>query len=198
MDFLTNAPYPVERFPYALNHFLPTDIKVQKAQEVTPDFHSRRDAMSRTYQYRIANRAWPSPMRRFDHHWERQPLDVDRMNAAAQALIGIHDFRPLSTGHPKDKSSVREVFRWQVTADGDSVLVECEANGFLRYMIRRANGILVEVGKGRWPETAMAGALRNQEYPAGNRPTLPARGLCLVRVNYPNLWDKVKNTDETD
>lgn len=198
VDFTTRAPYPTERFPHALNYYLPADIKVQEAYQVDPGFHSRRDATSRTYDYRIINRPWPSPIHRFDHHWERNPLDIDRMNEAAQALVGVHDFRPLSTGFPQDRSAVREVFRWGVTAEGDAVVVECEATGFLRHMIRRANAILVEVGKGRWPETAAEEVLDGSERVPRQPLSLPARGLCLMNVKYPNNWNKGKNTDETD
>ncbi len=198
VDFLSQAPYTMDRFPHALNHYLPQDIKVQQAYRVGLGFNSRRDAESRTYRYRIMNRPWPSPIYRFNHHWERDPLDIDKMNRAAQALAGVHDFRPLSTGFPRDRSAVREVFRWNVMAEEDTVVVECEATGFLRHMIRRANAILVEVGKGRWPETATEEALLDTGKLALKPLSLPARGLCLVKVNYPNDWDKVNNTDETD
>ena len=186
VDFLTQARYPIERFPHALNHYLPQDIKVQETHRVGLDFNSRRDAESRTYRYRILNRPWPSPIHRLDHHWEREPLDIDRMNGAAQALVGVHDFRPLSTGFPQDRSAVREVFRWVVTAEEDAVVVECEATGFLRHMIRRANAILVEVGKVRWPERATEEALLDTGEQALQPLSLPARGLCLMKVKYPS------------
>ena len=198
VDFLSQAPYTMDRFPHALNHYLPPDIRVQQAHRVGLDFNSRRDAESRTYRYRIMNRPWPSPIHRFDHHWERDPLDIDKMDRAAQALAGVHDFRPLSTGFPGDRSAVREVFRWGVTAEEDAVVVECEATGFLRHMIRRANAILVEVGKGRWPETATGEVLDGLERVPRKPLSLPARGLCLINVKYPNNWNKGKNANETD
>ena len=198
VDFVTAAPYPVKRFPPALNHYLPADVRVQAAYQMVWDFHSRRDAASRTYRYRILNRPWPSPIRRNTHHWVREPLDPVRMDTGAQYLVGVHDFRPLAAGHPQDKSAVRRVSRWNVSAEEDSVVIECEANGFLRHQIRRANAILVEIGKGRWPETAAKDALENRLPMAGAWPTLPACGLCLVTVKYPNFRDKVWKANETD
>jgi tRNA pseudouridine38-40 synthase len=198
VDFATASPHPVERFPPALNHYLPVDVEVQAAYQMAWDFHSRRDAASRTYRYRILNRPWPSPIRRNSHHWVREPLDTAMMNSAAQHLVGVHDFRPLATGHPADKSAVRWVNRWSVTAEDDSVVIECEANGFLRHQIRRANAILVEIGKGRWPENAIEDALENGLPTTGAWPSLPACGLCLMTVKYSDFWDKVKQTHETD
>ena len=125
------------------------------------------------------------------------------MNGAAQALVGVHDFRPLSTGFPQDRSAVREVFRWGVTAEEDAVVVECEATGFLRHMIRRANAILVEVGKGRWPETAIEQALlvTGETGAAAGIPTGAGALLNEGQVSEQTIrttWNKVNNTDETD
>jgi tRNA pseudouridine38-40 synthase len=198
VDFLTGAPYPVSHFPRALNYYLPPDIKVQAAYEMDLGFHSRRDASSRTYRYHICNRPWPSPLRRDTHHWIRETLKTDKMARAAQSLVGTHDFRALASGHPEDQSAVRRVSRWDVWRDGESVVIECEANGFLRHQIRRANAALVEVGKERWPEEIIKETIENR-LPAGLVwPSLPARGLCLISVTYPHFWSKVRNSNEAD
>ena len=198
VDFLTTSRYPVRDFFKALNFYLPADIKVQSAYQMAVDFHSRRDASSRKYRYTILNRPQPSPIGRKTHHWVRPTLDANRMAAAAQGLVGVHDFRPLAAGHPPDQSAVRQVSEWSVRREEDTVIIECEANGFLRHQIRRANAILVEIGKGAWPETVIKDAL-DGNFPKGLAwPSLPARGLWLLQVTYPNFWEKVKATDETD
>jgi tRNA pseudouridine38-40 synthase len=197
VDFLTQAHYPVGTFPRALNYYLPADIRVQAAYQVTPEFHSRRDASSRTYQYQILNRPWPSPLLRHTHCWIKERLSTEKMAVAARGLVGSHDFRPLAVGHPEDKSAVRSVSRWEVWREGDRIIIECEANGFLRHQIRRANAILVEIGKGRWPEKIVEDALQGRLPEGAAMPSLPARGLCLMKVTYPDFWSKVIASDET-
>jgi tRNA pseudouridine38-40 synthase len=198
VDFLTGAPYAVGTFPRALNYYLAPDVKVQAAFEMAADFHSRRDASSRTYQYRILNRTWPSPLDRHDHHWVREALDVKSMGAAAQYLVGTHDFRPLAVGHPKDKSAVRTVMRWDVLREDETVVIECEASGFLRHQIRRANGVLVAIGQGRCAGETLKNILENRGLAGLAGSSLPARGLCLVKVTYPNFWSKVRASDEKE
>ena len=198
VDFLTQASYPVGTFARALNYYLPPDIKVQAACQVALDFHSRINAASRIYRYRILNRTWPSPLSRYTQHWVREELNTDSMLQAAQHLVGVHDFRPLALSHPMEKSAVRQVMRWDVRREQETIVIECEANGFLKHQIRRANALLVEVGKGKWPTSIVKDTLENRLPEGLVWPSLPARGLCLMQVTYLDFWDKVKATDETD
>ena len=185
VDFLTRTKHPVERFAPALNYYLPLDIRVLTARRVASEFNSRRDALSRTYQYRILNRDAPSALRRHTHLWVRECLDVPRMSAAARALCGTHDFRTLSSGHPPELSAVRRVFRWEVSRQGDTVTIECEATGFLKQQIRRINGILTEIGKNKQPIELVEQVLRTGNPVPEAAPTLSAHGLCLIEVKYP-------------
>lgn len=198
VDFLTQASYPVGNFPRALNYYLPPDIKVQAAYEVTSDFHSRKNAASRIYRYSILNRTWPSPLGRYAQHWIRDELNTDVMSQAAQHLVGVHDFRPLALSHPIEKSAVRQVMRWDVRREHETIIIDCEATGFLKHQIRRANAILVEVGKGKWPTSIVKDTLDNKLPEGLAWHSLPACGLCLMKVTYTDFWDKVKATDETD
>ena len=181
VDFLTGTEHPLERFVPALNYHLPKDINVLEAYRVDQKFDSRRCALSRTYQYSILNRPAPSPLRRQTHLWIRECLDVGRMAEAAQLLVGIHDFRAIAVGHPDDRSAVREVIRWDVARSEDNIVIECEANGFLKQQIRKANGILTEIGRGKYPVERVTQALAGAE---SGTPLLPARGLCLISVKY--------------
>lgn len=198
VDFLTSADYSVGTFLRALNYYLPADIKVQASYEVVSDFHSRRSAASRMYRYSILNLPALSPLRRYTHHLVPEELDIKKMGTAAQYLVGVHDFRAIAVGHPADQSAVRQVFRWDVCRNEESVIIECEANGFLRHQIRQANAILVEVGKGKWPETIVKDTLENRLPEGLTWSSLPARGLCLMKVTYPDFWDKVKASNETE
>ena len=149
------------------------------------DFHSRRSALGRVYRYRLLARPEPSALRRYTHLWVKEPLDVSRMHEAARSLLGIHDFRSIASRHPQDRSAVRTVRRWEVAASGDEVFIECEANGFLKQQIRKANAVLLEIGKGKQPVELMRKTLEGVgEVPV--IPLLPARGLCLIEVKYPD------------
>lgn len=181
VDFLTSTEHPLERFVPALNYHLPEDINVLEAYRVDQDFDSRRCARRRTYQYSILNRPAPSPLRRRTHLWIRECLDVGKMAEAAQLLVGAHDFRALAVGHPKDRSAVREVVRWEVERADDNIVIECEANGFLKQQIRKANGILIEIGRGKYPVERVTRALAGE---VSGAPLLPAHGLCLISVKY--------------
>lgn len=206
VDFPTASKHPADTFLQALNYYLPVDIRIQQAFEMRPDFHSRRDAASRIYRYQILNRPRPSPLRRREYHWIREPLQVEEMCLAAQDLVGRQDFRSLAPEHPPERSAVRTVYRWDVDGAADQVVIRCEANGFLRHQIRRANAILVEIGKGNWPREAIRVILGNsaEGAPAGSSwtampiPSLPAHGLCLVEVTYRDFWSKVKLQNETN
>ena len=184
VDFLTGTRHPADRFPAALNFFLADDIRVLWAVSVAEGFHSRRSALGRLYQYRILARQAPTALLRHTHLWERAPLDTERMAEAARALTGTHDFRVIAPSHPKDRSAVRAVSRWEVRREADTVVIECEANGFLKQQIRKANGILLEIGKGKQRVELMQQALEGTEDVSGI-PVLSARGLCLMEVKYP-------------
>ncbi len=181
VDFTTATRHPLERFAPALNYHLPEDINVLEAHRVDNEFNSRRCALSRTYQYSILNRPTPSPLRRHTHLWIREDLDADKMAEAAQHLVGVHDFRPLAIGHPQDRSAVREVMRWEVERFEDTIVIECEASGFLKQQIRKANGILTEIGRGKYPTDKVKQAMDGD---VAGTPILSAHGLCLISVKY--------------
>lgn len=187
VDFLTHSTQPVEKYPSALNYYLPEDIQVQAAKDMPLDFHSRKSASSRTYYYRIFNRPRRAPLRRYSHFWVREELQIDRMARAAEFLVGGHDFRALSAGFPPDRSAVRVVYRWVVRKEGDTIVIVSEANGFLRHQIRKANALLIQVGKGRFPESIISEVLYSGQPKGTECPPLPARGLCLMEVKYPTF-----------
>ena len=184
VDFLTGSRHPAGRFPAALNYFLPEDIRVLRALPVPDQFHSRRSALGRVYQFRILARTEPSALRRYTHLWVKQPLEFRRMFDAAQGLVGTHDFRVIASGHPEERSAVRTVSRWDVSREDDTVVIECEANGFLKQQIRKANAILLEIGKGKQPVGLMRQTLEGRDA-VPEIPLLSARGLCLIEVKYP-------------
>lgn len=185
VDFLTGSRHPDARFAAALNYFLNEDVRVLRAKTVDDSFHSRRSALSRVYQYRILARREQSALRRHTHLWVKEPLDTGLMAEAALELAGTHDFRVIAPSHPADRSAVRTVSRWEVRQEADTVVIECEANGFLKQQIRKANGILLDIGKHRQPVGLMRRILEG-DHGVPDLPVLPARGLCLMEVKYPD------------
>ena len=187
VDFMTRSTHTAEVFTRALNHHLPEDIKVQRAYQAPLEFHSRLHAASRTYRYQVLNRPWPSPLGKGRWFWVDGDLNVAAMAGAAQSLVGWHDFRPLAPGYPAEKNSERLVKRWDVWRDDDAVIFECEANGFLKHQIRRANGLLLEIGKGRRPASVVGDVLAGRSSDSMEWQSIPAHGLCLMKVTYPEF-----------
>ena len=197
VDGLIKDKYSSSTVLQALNHYLPSDIKITNAYEVSESFHSRRDAKSRVYRYQILNRPEPSPLRRRTHCVVQEQLDDSKMSRAAKDLVGTHDFEQFTKGLNNYTSTIREVLRWDVRRVGDIITIECEGNGFLRQQIRRANSILVEIGKNKWPETSIKDTLEDKFKKGKSHTVLPALGLCLLEVKYYNFWDKVISKHET-
>ncbi len=202
VDFLTSSSEAPSVFRAALNYYLPDAVRILAAVEAPAEFHSRRSAARRDYRYNILNRPIPSPLLRRTHHLEPARLDVEVMQKAAASLLGIRDFRRVATGHPAGRSAVRLVHSWDIGRHrdvSDVITIDCAANGFLRHQIRRANAVLVEIGKGRLPLHAMAEALAGRTSNQRQIATLPARGLCLRSVHYPQYDHllKVANYHET-
>jgi len=166
---------------------LPTGVAVLWAQPVADEFHARFSARSRRYRYTILNRPIRAALDARYVTWERQPLDAARMHAAAQALLGEHDFsafRAVScqAAHPR-----RCVLAVSVRREGEQVIVEIEANAFLHHMVRNIVGSLLPVGRGERP-VAWVGELlagRNREV-AG--PTAPSSGLTFLGPRYEAHW----------
>ena len=187
VDFLTYTGYPPETFINALNWCLPSDVRVRAAWQGSLDFNSRFEATSREYRYTLWNDRTPSALWRDFSHWVRSPLDLDQMREAASHLPGTHDVSALAAGLPPGRNQVRSIKHWDVCRDGYLVYIDAEANGFLPHQIRRTNGILVEVGLGRLSAEVMEHIIDGSFGQIGNCPSLPAKGLCLRKVNYPNF-----------
>lgn len=165
----------------ALNALLPADIRITSLKRVDPEFHARKMATSKVYQYRIFNARSISPFFvRYVLHWP-SPLDVEKMKTASHYFVREADFTPFSSNrllHP-----VRKVLRSEIHTKGKEVIYTVEANGFLRYMVRAMMGTLLEIGKGKQPPEIIDDLFREKKRTLPS-PTAPARGLCLIKVRY--------------
>ena len=165
----------------ALNGLLPADLAVRELETVENGFDPRRKASARTYRYRILNRAARSPLQA-EHTWHvPTPLRCDHMNAAAEHLCGMHDFRRFAS---EPGPVIRHVFDCFCHRRGDLLLVDIRASAFARRMVRRIVGGLVNVGSLRWDESEFASLLDLDHDCELIPPSAPAHGLALRSVEY--------------
>ena len=197
VDLITRASYPVETFVNALNWYLPEDIKIRGGCETSPGFSARKDAIGRVYRYTVLNSKWPTAMLRCFSHWVAPSLDVDRMGEAASFLPGTHDFSALTVQLPPGRSPVRSMRSWEVRQEGELVIIDAEGDSFLPHQVRRTNGVLVEIGLGRAPVELLKLVTDGTQKEIEHCPSLPAKGLCLLKVKYRDTLFPVESIDET-
>jgi tRNA pseudouridine38-40 synthase len=183
-NFHTPGHIPLKAFYAGLNSLLPKDIAVLNAAEAPEDFHARKSARAKTYEYRILNRRQPSPLNRRYAWVVREVLDMAAMAEAAAMLLGEHDFSAFKASGGAPGHAVRVVLAaaWHQEEAG-RLRFSITANGFLRGMVRSLVGTMVEIGRGKRPSEDLAGLLQSGDRAAAG-PTAPAQGLFLVEVIY--------------
>ncbi len=168
----------------ALNqHLKAHPVAVLAAEAVTEDFHARFSAKARHYRFRISNRRAQPVLERGRVWWVPAPLDAEAMHAAAQELVGHHDFTTFRAVSCQAASPVKTLERLDVTRLGEEIEVIAEARSFLHHQVRNMVGTLSLVGRGRWRPRDVAQALAARDRAAGG-PTSPPEGLYLERVLY--------------
>lgn len=164
-------------------HLRPQPIAVLTAEQVAADFEARFSATRRHYLYRIANRRADLTLD-IDRVWRvPRPLDAAAMHAAAQGLIGRHDFSTFRAAECQAKSPVKTLDRLTVTRDGDEIRIETSARSFLHHQVRSMVGSLVHVGEGKWRAGDLQAALAARDRSRCGQ-VAPPHGLYLVRVEY--------------
>jgi tRNA pseudouridine38-40 synthase len=168
----------------ALNHYLrPDPVCVLDAAAVDGEFHARFSARSRHYLFRILNRRSP-PALEDGRVWHISPkLDAEAMHAAAQMLVGQHDFTTFRAAECQAQSPVKTLDRLDVGQRADEIHIEASARSFLHHQIRSFAGSLKLVGEGKWRPRDMKAALEARDRSACG-PVSPPDGLYLVRVDY--------------
>lgn len=183
VKFITKSKMPTHAFVPAINSYLPDDVVVKHAREVSSTFHPRYSAKSRVYRYLIDNGKKPSVLvRKYAWHIPEY-LCVTAMQEAANYLIGIHDFIPFCAGGRGAGSTIRRVFSIKCKRRGRFVSITIEANSFLYRMARRIVGTLVQVGRGKLNPEDVKRILESKDKRVAG-PTAPAHGLCLIKVKY--------------
>ena len=194
-SFVTASSIPAENWVKALNDILPGSIRVLEASEVAPEFHARKSAVAKTYQYRIYRGAICPPFfARYVWHYPF-PLEEVAMAQCAGLVTGEHDFTSFAAVDPDraermaaepeaTRTNVRTIFSSAWKREGDDLVYIVRGSGFLHHMVRNLVGTFLLVGKGTLNAedvTAILAARNRSEAGA----TAPASGLCLVNVEYP-------------
>ena len=182
-NFKTNSKIDIDKFPYAINSKLKKSIVIKSAEEVPERFHSRYSVHSKTYRYTINNSRFGTALYRdMEYHFPIK-LDENKMQEAAKYFEGEHDFKAFKASGTSSKSSVRIIYKAVVKRQDDRVIIELTGNGFLYNMVRIIAGTLVDVGIGKIKPEEIKNIIEEKDRKKAGK-TLPARGLCLLEVQY--------------
>lgn len=187
VHFETDAVREDHSWLLGINSNLPNDIAIKWVKFVDDDFHARFSATSRRYHYYIYNNKARPAILSNRITWHSYPLDIDKMQEAAAALIGEHDFSAFRAAHCQSKSSHRHVELLQISRSEQVVCCTIEANAFLHHMVRNIVGSLFEIGGGRKSVTWMKELLDAKDRDQAGA-TAPADGLYLAKVRYPERF----------
>jgi len=191
VHFDTDAQRPVSAWVRGVNAHLPDAVAVLWAHEVGGEFHARYSARSRTYVYRLLNRAVRPALDASYIGWFHLPLDIEAMRAAAKHFVGEHDFSAFRSSECQAKSPVRTIHELSVSKEAETVSFVIRANAFLHHMVRNIVGTLVYVGKGKHPATWVKDLLASKERSKA-APTFGPEGLYLEKVEYEAKWQLPK------
>jgi len=187
VHFDTEAQRPASAWVRGVNSHLPDSLAVLWAHEVGGEFHARYSARSRTYVYRLLNRAVRPALDASYIGWFHLPLDVEAMRAAAAHFVGEHDFSAFRSSECQAKSPVRTIYQISLLKESETISCVIRANAFLHHMVRNIVGTLVYVGKGKHPPAWVKELLLAKERSKA-APTFGPEGLYLEKVEYEARW----------
>ena len=187
VHFDTEAQRPVSAWVRGVNAHLPDSLAVLWAHEVGGEFHARYSARSRTYVYRLLNRAVRPALDAHYIGWFHLPLDVAAMRAAAALFVGEHDFSAFRSSECQAKTPVRTIHSLTIDKRDDRIDFVIRANAFLHHMVRNIVGTLIYVGKGKHPPAWVSELLLSKNRNSA-APTFGPEGLYLEKVEYEPHW----------
>ncbi|MBO4251241.1 MAG: tRNA pseudouridine(38-40) synthase TruA [Clostridia bacterium] len=181
--FDTNANIPPEKFYKALNTLLPSGVKALSSEKAAENFNANRSAKRKTYEYSLYLSDVEQPLKERYATRVFGDIDTEKMQKAAEILVGEHDFKAFSATGGSVKTTVRTIYGIEVKKSGEDIKIKVCGNGFLYNMVRIISGALVKIGKGEMPVENLTRALETGERKLLAE-TLPAKGLCLSAVEY--------------
>jgi tRNA pseudouridine38-40 synthase len=193
-SFRTQSSLSAQEFQRALNALLPPTIRIAASEEVGPDFNARWSALGKTYRYRLyRGKVVPPMLWRYILHYPF-PLDEDAMRNAASRFVGMHDFASFaaSTGSEdddKERSTEREIYSTELlrSADNEELVFTVKGRSFLRYMVRKMVGTLLDVGRGKLSPGDIDRLFELRDR-SKSGPTVPPQGLVMVEVQHKEAW----------
>ncbi len=183
VHFHTESALPLTAFREGANAFLPDDVVIRAAREMPEDFHARYSSKGKWYRYTVYNAEVRSPLACRTSWHLRCQLDLALMQEAADLLVGEHDFQAFRTTGCVARSTVREIYQVDVTAEHEFIYLDFRGSGFLRNMVRMLVGTLAEIGQGKRSLSDMEKLLGGEDGLSSGA-TAPAQGLCLQEVWY--------------
>ena len=181
--FDTDSNIPPEKFYKALNVFLPAGVRAIGSERASENFNARKDAKRKTYEYSLYVSDAELPLKERYAVRVFGELDLAKMRSCAKILEGEHDYKAFSATGGSVKTTVRKVYAISVEKVGADIKIRVTGNGFLYNMVRIIAGALVKIGKGEISEKDIENALETGDRTLLGE-TLPAKGLCLVSVEY--------------
>jgi len=177
-----DSPLNIPAYNYlsAINSFLPTDIQAVKIEKVDNDFHARHSAVKKTYQYVITTKY--DIFNRNHETFIKYPLDLELMKQATYKFLGNHDFKGFS-GYVKDKPTIKDIYEVNFEVKDEKIYLTFTGNGFLKYMVRRMVGTIIEIGLRRKPLEVIDEIFLTQNGNLGGKTASP-QGLYLMKVYY--------------
>ncbi len=181
-NFKTKSTIPTSKLVQAINFYLPKDIVVKSTRKVSEKFQSQYNAKSKIYRYTILNNNIGSAINRnFCYHYNGD-LNIEKMQKASKHIIGRHDFSVFKS-KSNNLSNIRTIKKLEIIKKGKYLLFTIEADGFLYKMVRSIVGTLLGVGREKITIKEFKSILKSRSRPLAGA-TVPARGLCLLRVKY--------------
>ena len=188
VHFDTSAVRPESAWVRGCNALLPDSVSILWARQVAEDFHARFSAQGRHYRYLLLNHPVRPGLFAAKMGWFHMPLNLDLMREGAHYLLGEHDFSAFRASGCQAKSPVRHLRRLTLERQGDTLIFDLAANGFLHHMVRNIVGCLVYVGKGKYPPAWIAELLQHADRTRA-APTFSPDGLYFSGADYESKWN---------
>ena len=183
VNFHCQKAIDTDKTIYTLRHQLPRDIGIYSLTEVNDDFHARYSCLKKTYRYYIWNSNDPCVFIRNYREIICEPLDIESMTQSCKLLIGTHDFSAFTTNKSKNHNNIRQLYNAAVTREGQNVILEFTADGFLYNMVRILSGTIIEIGQNKRSISSITKAFETKKRSESGY-TAPANALFLWNVEY--------------
>ncbi len=182
-NFKTNTKKNLGEVQRETNDLLPNDIVIRKIENAPEDFHARYKSVSKVYQYKIYNDDKIDPFKRKYYYFQREKLDIEKMEEAAKLLVGTHDFIGFSSVKKSKKSTVKTINKIDIVKEDKDISIFVDGDNFLYNMVRIIVGTLIEIGSGNADISTIQKVFDGKSRSEAGK-TIAPHGLYLQKVNY--------------